>query len=70
MTTYERLLAAAPNVTCVFRIVYSNGDSKQVTVRDWNRGGCWATICRDLNKADHGDTNKVESILLTAIGEI
>ena len=58
-----------PNVVCIFRIQYTDGSSKQVKVMDWNRGGAWATLCRDLNVMDHGDTNKVESISLVMQGE-
>lgn len=57
-----------PNLKFIFNITYSNHTVKSVPVYDWNRGGAWAHICRDLNKMDHGDTNQVESISLTAIG--
>lgn len=55
-----------PDHRYVFEIKFSNGDSKQVTVFDWNRGGAWATLCRDVNKQDHGDSRQIESMSLRA----
>lgn len=59
-----------PGNRYVFSIRYMDGSSKSVPVCDWNLGGAWATLCRDLNKSDHGDTNKVESICLVAVLEV
>ena len=59
-----------PNLRCVFRICYEDGSNKQVVVYDWNRGGAWATLCRDLNKKDHGDTKTVVSVSLRSMGAV
>jgi hypothetical protein len=57
-----------PTRVCIFLIRFSDGTGKHVDVRDWNRAGAWATLCRDLTKNDHGNTNKVESISLVTQG--
>jgi len=51
-----------PDKVVTFAVVYTDGHEKRVPVYDWNRGGAWGTICRDLNKSDHGDTNLVEAV--------
>ncbi len=61
-------MQSPPSKRFVFRIKYDTGSVKKVVVYDWNRGGAWATICRDLNKSDHGDSRTVCSITFTAEG--
>ena len=59
-----------PDKLFVFSVKYSDGHAKKVEVADWNLGGAWATLGRDLNKQDHCDTNTVESIRLVEQGAL
>lgn len=59
-----------PTHRLVFRVKYDDGTNKQVVVHEWNRGGAWAMLCRDVAKLDHGDTKKIVSVMLVASGDL